>query len=234
VHVPPTSDVITREQHVRAISKIGESTKSLGETKGFIGEKGIGFKSVFKIANVVHVHSTPYSFRFDTTENAGQGQLGMLAPIWEEIPLLEAPSAQTRIHMELLPHSRVADIYSELSEIDASILLFLQKVKSLKILSPSGLGTSFTRQDRNGIPNTIISRMRTIRLLKSTTETKYNYFVYRFSTPKSLPLPHDSRREGIASSEVVLAFPLKDGYPALASQLVYAFLPLKDFGFRVR
>ena len=39
------------EANVRAICSVGESTKK--STQGYIGEKGIGFKSVFKIASRV-------------------------------------------------------------------------------------------------------------------------------------------------------------------------------------
>ena len=37
-----------------------------------------GFKSVFTVANVVHISSGPYTFKFDKSHD-----LGMLTPIWE-------------------------------------------------------------------------------------------------------------------------------------------------------
>ena len=49
-----------REEHVRAICNTSASTKAV--SRGFIGEKGIGFKSVFKVAKKVHVQSHPFSF----------------------------------------------------------------------------------------------------------------------------------------------------------------------------
>src|SRR5213075_1003116 len=49
--------------NVAAICNVGKSTKY--GVYGYIGEKGIGFKSVFKIARRVHVQSEPYSFAFD-------------------------------------------------------------------------------------------------------------------------------------------------------------------------
>ena len=52
------------KQNVRAITAIGESTKNLllsGETT--IGEKGVGFKSVFGFANEVEIHSNGFDFK---------------------------------------------------------------------------------------------------------------------------------------------------------------------------
>ena len=51
------------KQNVRAITAIGESTKSvlLGHTQQ-IGEKGVGFKSVFGVASSVDIHSNGFHF----------------------------------------------------------------------------------------------------------------------------------------------------------------------------
>lgn len=49
-----------------ALTRIGKSTKkAAGGRKGYIGEKGIGFKSVFKVADVVRVASGCYEFKFN-------------------------------------------------------------------------------------------------------------------------------------------------------------------------
>lgn len=57
------------KQDIRAITDIGESTKiHVVESEGKdtkIGEKGIGFKSVFKIASSVEIHSGDYHFSLD-------------------------------------------------------------------------------------------------------------------------------------------------------------------------
>jgi len=63
---------------VEAICKISSTvTASVDQT----GEKGIGFKSVFRIADAVSVLSRHYSFQFDTTR-----RLGMVTPQWVEYP----------------------------------------------------------------------------------------------------------------------------------------------------
>ncbi|MDO4860994.1 MAG: hypothetical protein Q4A48_08255, partial [Bacillota bacterium] len=52
------------KENVRAITSIGESTKNhiLENNKSAIGEKGIGFKSVFGVARKVEIHSNGFHF----------------------------------------------------------------------------------------------------------------------------------------------------------------------------
>ena len=60
------------EANVRAICRIAASTKKVeNNRKGYIGEKGIGFKSVFKVADVVWVKSGALSFKFDKSKPLG-------------------------------------------------------------------------------------------------------------------------------------------------------------------
>lgn len=53
-----------QKKNVRSITAIGESTKKQLRTGSFeIGEKGIGFKTVFAVANSVDIHSNEFHFR---------------------------------------------------------------------------------------------------------------------------------------------------------------------------
>ncbi|KAN0136170.1 hypothetical protein V8E53_006030 [Lactarius tabidus] len=70
--------------NIKAICDIGASTKMHEKsTRRFIGEKGIGFKSVFTVANEMHLSSGPYSFHFDRT-----AQLCTITPVWGSAYLL--------------------------------------------------------------------------------------------------------------------------------------------------
>ena len=64
-------------EDIQALCRTGRSSKQPGQ--GYTGEKGIGFKSVFKLANRVHIRSPPYYFQLDQTR-----QLGMITPQWDE------------------------------------------------------------------------------------------------------------------------------------------------------
>lgn len=56
VWIDCNEDGFTKE-NILALCRTGRSSKTPGH--GYTGEKGIGFKSVFKIANRVHVCSPP-------------------------------------------------------------------------------------------------------------------------------------------------------------------------------
>lgn len=61
-----------------AICSVGESTKS--GSHGYIGAKGIGFKSVFIAARKVDIQSGNFSFYFK--HERGDLGLGMVLPVW--------------------------------------------------------------------------------------------------------------------------------------------------------
>ncbi|GAX80804.1 hypothetical protein CEUSTIGMA_g8240.t1 [Chlamydomonas eustigma] len=69
------------ESNVRSICDINKSTKR--NRPGYTGQKGIGFKSVFKVSDVPEVHSQGYHFSFDL--------LGPLKRIGYIVPTIVPP-----------------------------------------------------------------------------------------------------------------------------------------------
>jgi hypothetical protein len=65
---------------VRSICQSGLSSKDKSKATGQIGKKGIGFKSVFSVTDLVHIHSGYLHFGFDIRPE-GDGELGRLAPM---------------------------------------------------------------------------------------------------------------------------------------------------------
>ena len=66
------------EKNVRALCQVGKSSKA--RKAGYIGEKGIGFKSVFKVSDAPEIHSNGYHFKFDRTSK--DYLLGYVVPTW--------------------------------------------------------------------------------------------------------------------------------------------------------
>jgi hypothetical protein len=55
--------------NIEASCRVGQSTKKGGDNATrYVGEKGIGFKSVFKAADIVWIKSGHYSFKFDKSQ----------------------------------------------------------------------------------------------------------------------------------------------------------------------
>ncbi|KAL5492840.1 hypothetical protein ACEPAI_4288 [Sanghuangporus weigelae] len=229
------------ESNVRAICKIGASTKK--NISGFIGEKGIGkhtlsihasldklmvyvsgFKSVFKIADIVHVASGPYTFKFDRKE-----RLGMIAPIWDTSR--RSKSGWTTFYLDLSSRQNrpITAFNDMISAIKPSLLLFLTKLRSIELkikidskgatklinIGRTDLGMGFTQltHTQNGV-----------LLLKDV------YFMFKQTIDMS-NVPNDAGR-GANSTEVVLAFPVDENQrPRVRPQDVHAFLPVRKFGF---
>jgi hypothetical protein len=120
------------KNNVEAICKIGRSTKAgLGAVTRYIGEKGIGFKSVFKVADVVWISSGHYSFKFDKKET-----LGMIAPIWEKFPEGEnLLPGYTSILLQLSDDYNPEELVAEIKSLDPRLLIFLRNLRQINVTS---------------------------------------------------------------------------------------------------
>eukprot|EP00878_Enallax_costatus_P012106 GHUV01012639.1.p1 GENE.GHUV01012639.1~~GHUV01012639.1.p1 ORF type:complete len:977 (+),score=346.52 GHUV01012639.1:3040-5970(+) len=67
------------DQDVLSLSDIGESKKK-GEA-GYTGQKGIGFKSVFRVTDSPHILSNGFRFNYDLITH---GKLGYVTPTWQQ------------------------------------------------------------------------------------------------------------------------------------------------------
>lgn len=213
------------KENVEAICKIGRSTKTgLGKTTRYIGEKGIGFKSVFKVSDVVWISSGHYSFKFDK-----QQVLGMLAPVWEEFPEPILPG-YTSIILQLSEDYDPGDLIADIEMLDPRLLIFLRQLRhiSLETVFPdSSVRNSTLRRHDQPFENE--SQM----VMKLWYNTNISSFI-NIKIPLD-DLPPDAKRPGTTQSEMIMAFPVSPtNVPYIGAQDVYAFLPIRNYGFRVR
>ena len=116
------------EENIRAICKLSGSTKTA--SRGFIGEKGIGFKSVFKVASRVRVQSGPFCFAFEHGED--DHGLGMVTPINDDHESLPK-NVHTRFTLTLNEISSLEHRLTEFKSLPDTLLLFLIKINRLII-----------------------------------------------------------------------------------------------------
>eukprot|EP01125_Pyxidicula_operculata_P022667 TRINITY_DN948_c0_g2_i2.p1 TRINITY_DN948_c0_g2~~TRINITY_DN948_c0_g2_i2.p1 ORF type:complete len:2902 (+),score=580.45 TRINITY_DN948_c0_g2_i2:998-8707(+) len=115
------------KRNVEAICDISKSHKKGAE---YIGNKGIGFKSVFKITENPHIHSNYFHFQFNI-------ETGCLEP--HEISKENYPDSwdptinRTLIRIPLNKDVRLTPFCNKLDEIHSSLLLFLKKLECLSI-----------------------------------------------------------------------------------------------------
>ncbi|KAI1655267.1 hypothetical protein F4813DRAFT_186285 [Daldinia decipiens] len=231
------------EANLRAICKIGASSKT--GAQGYIGEKGIGFKSVFKAAWKVHIQSGDYSFTF--THQKGDSGIGMISPEWCE-PTEEIPMPLTKITLFLHPtdvsgteDARRQNILNQLNELQPTMLLFLKKLKQIKVHIYDDAGTEISSSllkinHTNQVSNRILEKFHTQD--KKTTHTTQRYHIVEHIARN---LPHSENRtyslqeeasRAESTAPIILAFPLShDDEPFIEQQELFAFLPVRRVGF---
>ncbi|KAH7317120.1 hypothetical protein B0I35DRAFT_434596 [Stachybotrys elegans] len=212
--------------NLRAITLVGRSTKKSahGGRKGFIGEKGIGFKSVFKAAEVVHVASGYYEFKFDQKELAG-----ILVPIHSQFPAAQRLQNHTQFLLELKSMKVHDRIERDLRDIEPQLLLFLRKLRRLQIRTRQSTKVYSVRSDLSLTTQFGETSVISISNLSDGIPVEKKFVMARHTIDH---MPPDKHRKGVTASEVVLAFPVKGlGVPVTKRQKVFAFLPINDYGF---
>ncbi|KAL0929873.1 heterokaryon incompatibility [Colletotrichum truncatum] len=206
------------DSNVRALCSFGQSTKS--GSAHHIGEKGIGFKSVFKVAATIYIHSCQFSFKFD-----GKQDLGNVTPIWCEFP---APvrHGHTSFLLELSEECDKTMITKELKALDRTMLLFLRQLKQINVVIDDEDGdmwqNTLSREDLKDRNNHVT------RLWKNNTPSDYLIVHHKVEN-----LPEMKQRPGCSSSEIVLGFPILNvAEKPKRTQMVHAFLPIRDYGFK--
>ncbi|KAF2475109.1 uncharacterized protein BDR25DRAFT_99983 [Lindgomyces ingoldianus] len=213
------------ENNVDAICSIGNSTKARSNSTNTVGEKGIGFKSVFKVADRVYIASNSYQFMFDRHET-----LGMIAPKWASLPI-ERKQGYTTFVLEYSPEYDKSALRSELQNLDPRILLFLHKLRNLTVrfANPGEGNERILQREDSGAP-LWMSNWRTVAL-----NVNYETSVYAVMDHIATCLPADAKRANATQSQVILAFPIHvndtSWTPKIEPQQVYAFLPIRDYGF---
>ncbi|KAF7978389.1 hypothetical protein HWV62_779 [Athelia sp. TMB] len=203
-----------KEENVIAICKIGASTKK--NVQGYIG-----FKSVFRVADVVHIASGKYMFRLDRRE-----ELGMITPIWNEKSPGTILKGWTSFHLELARSENPKEMAARLVELSSSLLLFLRRLRSLSVTIKLG----DRRLDRViVIKCTHKNQLAHVEKIDNGVVSSQRFFMMKTLTPT---YPDSKQRLGITKSEIILAFPINDsGEPHISPQPVHAFLPLRHYGF---
>jgi len=211
------------EANVAALCKVGQTTKE--KRTGFIGEKGIGFKSVFTATDHPEIHSNGFHFGFDRADPTHV--LGYVVPHWCDDPGYQ--EGQTTI---VLPAKEGAPFTGEkLAQLTDELLLFLRKVRTIAIADDTaGTKQVYSRSDDSGIVTLTSARFEAGSDAPTVSGRKFKYFRHPYGTTNI----KEEKRQGIEEAAVVLSFPITDDGVASAgsTQNLFAFLPVRDYGFR--
>jgi hypothetical protein len=219
------------QRDVKHICRTGRSWKR-GQL-GYVGDKGIGFKSVFMVASRVEIQSNAFSFSL--TYNGGhtpEERLGMITPIIENHPISPSERPLTRMTLTLNGETQYSALSSDFEAIPNTLLLFLSKVKQIRFkFHPPDEERSFARTFR------ISTETGGIKCITLDVDEFGGSLRWRYLVRKTLllGLPNVPARLGINKCEAVLAFPIDEqGFPSTRTGYdIYAFLPVCTVGFNV-
>ena len=233
-----------KSTHINAICDVKASTKGKHQ-KGYIGRKGIGFKSVFTMTDRPEIHSNGYHIKFD----ARSGHIGYILPYWlEDFLTLNKIDAMksyvkskigtqlvekigelnTCIQLPLKSESEMQRHKSSLltnnfNDIKPYLLLFLNRLRNLVIINKNDTHNNELIYHREDLGDNLIEI--------NTQDQTQKWLVVR----ESLIVPENLKpNSNVESTDLCFAFPLdnlKTAKSFLPKMDVFAYLPLRSFGF---
>ncbi len=209
--------------NVDAICAIGKTTKN--KLQGYIGEKGIGFKSVFRITTIPHIFSNGYQFCFP--EKDEKTSLGYIVPRWiKDIPHGIDPKQTTIILPLNKPDFGYERIEGMLQDIEPETILFLSKLKEIQIRTDSGDDLTILKDDKKSPRIHLL--IEGIKQGKSYSDVR-EFLLFNQSVDRPPDVRHE-KRIGINKRDVTVAFPADNNKDSMGK--IFAYLPVRsDTGF---
>ncbi|CAN8232243.1 unnamed protein product [Cochlearia groenlandica] len=220
-------------ENIWALCDVGRSTKK--GSGGYIGKKGIGFKSVFRVSDAPEIHSNGFHFKFDISE----GQIGYILPTVVPPHDIESLNSMLSGHTLQPKDSRwntcitlpfrtidperttVNHIKPMFSDLHPSLLLFLHRLQCIVY--------------RNMLDDSLVVMRKEVvskNLVKvSCGGNSLTWFV------ASEKLKAANLRDDVQSTEISIGFTLhmlEDGTyrSSMIQEPVFAFLPLRTYGLK--
>lgn len=225
-------------ENLEAICSVGKSSKT--GSQGYIGEKGIGFKSVFMAAWKAHIQSGAFSFSF--RHRNGESGMGMISPIWEENQE-ERDSSLTRLTLHLhdtgdsdaleKTHQIIREQFQELQE---TILLFMKNLRIIRVAF-HGVDGAETSSAEYSIQRSEVNHAVLTRAVIGNGNKKQHVKHYHVTVHQATDIPrHENRTysgQADHTSQIVVAFPLSEtSVPIIEPQDIFVYLPVRPAGFK--
>jgi hypothetical protein len=237
-----------REKDILALCSVGRSTKK--GIAGFIGQKGIGFKSVFRVTDSAEIHSKGFHIKFDTS----QGGVGYILPIWIPQPEDSRKSSTStctegqrpsRWNTEIvLPFKREikdrSDVH-KISQLQSNLLLFLQKLRCIRIYDSHSGTRTVKEMSRVDLENNIVELTTRTITWDQRNNTKEEVVTSKMLVHwMKIEKPEVKRVSGshkydVDFTELAVAFDMSEAEGQshyLPQQPVFSYLPANSYGFR--
>ena len=206
--------------NVDAICALGGTTKK-EKAKGYIGEKGIGFKSVFRVTKNPHIFSNGYHFCLPEYDE--QVGLGYIIPQWVDTPPEGLDPSQTHIILPLTKTDFGYDKIEEmLHEIEPETVLFLSKLQEIRIETDTGTDLAILK-NADAMPKIEVLVEGNKQARSFSTVDNFLVCKKNFHKPANI---HHEKREKIESRDVSIAFPLDENSTGFGK--IFAYLPVRS------
>ncbi|KAI9686954.1 MAG: hypothetical protein M1822_002707 [Bathelium mastoideum] len=216
------------KDNVHSICRLKSSTKGVRNgQKDHIGEKGIGFKSVFKVADRVWISSHPYHFRFDR-----DARLGIGTPIWDNnFPSISELCEQTMFCLRIPKSDDRSAVQTHLLNLQAELPLFLRNVHEIQVVfldTANAITSKFiVKREPSRIPsaNAIVVKKD---FGDNTESVKLRLIIEEYT---QMRMPREERRMNVSQSKLQMGFPIHaNSLPDLRDRDLYNFLPVRSYG----
>eukprot|EP01080_Neovahlkampfia_damariscottae_P006589 gene6589-10752_t len=215
-----------QEKDVISICDVGNSTKS--KIEGYIGEKGIGFKSCFRVTNEPMIVSNGFQFKFDISDK--NNLLGYVVPHWIDDPTKIFPIEKfdkTNIYLPFNDNVDINQISNLLNDVNMETLMFLRKLKVIQIKNEIlNKNVTYSYKKMNETDIILTSKVDN----EDAHESYYKVVSTVLHKPKGL---EEESRVDQFETKLLLAFPMNEYHESHSKdQLVFAYLPIREYGFK--
>ncbi|XP_050150899.1 uncharacterized protein LOC126625839 [Malus sylvestris] len=234
-------------KNIESICSVGRSTKKGNRKRGYIGEKGIGFKSVFLITARPYIFSNGYQIRF-SEEPCVHCNVGYIVPEWVDAnPTLSeikqiygsgsGSALPTTTLILPLKADKVEAVKQQLSSMHPEILLFLSKIKRLSVrednvdprhntISAIAISSETNFVTRKNIEAESYTLHLSAKENGYKFDTECGYYMWKQRFPVRRECTVDKRND-VDEWVITLAFPIGERLcrGTNTSPGVYAFLP---------
>ncbi len=189
------------EEDVRAICDIDESTKA--QDFNTIGEKGIGFKSVFRITDCPYIFSNDFNFKLPEKNPSEESGLGYIIPYNVDY-FHDVNGNNTVIILPLNKDKAYSDIANQLLKLNDHTILFLRKLKTLEIsadIPGSEFSKTICRRDEG--------EFRYLEVKENDQISDLKYFLCEQNHNKPENIFH-IKRENVNDRVISIAIPLSN------------------------
>jgi hypothetical protein len=169
-----------------------------------------------------------YSFEFNTES---LGNYGIVVPTWVKNASGVEGFNGTLITLKLRRGWDQHALIQKLETLNFAFILFARRLELINLSFQNTGGSMITKEvskvtDKSYQGNNVVIYTR-----RAGQKAVSDHYLLRRHAVEGMP--PETRRPSTGKREIILAFPHRNDVPLIEDQQTFAYLPIKDFGFKV-